>query len=180
MTKSCTRCKLDKPLAEFWKDKGRPDGLRIICRSCGSAAFQKLKVERNKRCPDCGVLVSPYRTYCRTHKAYQERSPKWKGGRCMDPKGYVIITGQQGHPNARQGGQVAEHILVMAERLGRALLPCENVHHKNGIRNDNRIENLELWSTSQPSGQRVEDKVAWAKEILALYADTPLVLEVAR
>lgn len=62
-----------------------------------------------------------------------------------------------------------QHRVVMEEILGRPLLPEENVHHKNGDRKDNRPENLELWSTSQPPGQRVEDKVKWAKEIINLY-----------
>jgi len=62
-----------------------------------------------------------------------------------------------------------QHRVVMEEILGRSLLKHENVHHINGVRDDNRPENLELWSKSQPAGQRVTDKLAWAREIIALY-----------
>lgn len=58
----------------------------------------------------------------------------------------------------------------MEAHLGRPLRPEETVHHKNGQRRDNRLSNLELWSSSHPKGQRVEDKVDWALEILGLYA----------
>lgn len=61
---------------------------------------------------------------------------------------------------------VMEHRLVVARDIDRPLYAHENVHHINGDRLDNRLENLELWSSSQPSGQRVSDKIAWAIEFL--------------
>lgn len=74
-----------------------------------------------------------------------------------------------GHPNANANGTIFEHRLVMSNAIGRALVEGETVHHMNGNTLDNRIENLELWSTKQPYGQRPEDKVVYALEILALY-----------
>ena len=108
--------------------------------------------------------------YCRTHSEQLRRTGIVKEVR--DPqnlcKGYRMIY-KPDHPNADKSGRIPEHRLVMSELLGRPLYDFENVHHKNGSKIDNSKENLELWITKQPYGQRIEDMVAWAKQILSLY-----------
>lgn len=112
---------------------------------------------------------------CSTHYGQQNRGvalymPTRGQGRATrtDKAGYRNVW-FPGHPNAQKAGWIFEHRLVMSNHLGRPLFADENVHHKNGNRQDNRLENLELWSTSQPTGQRVEDKLEWAHEMIRRY-----------
>ena len=119
-----------------------------------------------KPCKRCGADIPKVTATGRrrTQRAYARMVYCGLTGVCrLPPKkrvradGYVLI------------GKVPEHRLVMAEHIGRPLLPAETVHHLNGDRADNRLENLELWSKAHPHGQRVTDKVAFAVEILREY-----------
>jgi hypothetical protein len=107
----------------------------------------------------CGCLLRET-TAARQRARTGAANPLWRGG--LNTNGYSNTW--------IDGKNVLVHRVVMEQVLGRPLLPDETVHHKNGIRHDNRPENLELWSSRQPRGQRVEDEVTWAIELLKLYA----------
>ena len=107
------------------------------------------------------------------------RRTKGSGNISKDGYRYLFIPG---HPNASKNGsrvpsKVLEHRYVMSQLLGRPLLKGETVHHKDGNKLNNQPDNLELWVSSHPGGQRVDDLVAWAKAIIDRYES---VLEVLK
>lgn len=97
-------------------------------------------------------LANSKRKYLEGHipKKFAEKHPNWKGGRVKDSRGYIKIYSPD-HPNKSQGGYVFEHRLVMEEHLGRLLTKDEVVHHINEIKDDNRLENLELTDNTSHS-----------------------------
>ena len=98
------------------------------------------------------------------------------GTRRIDAEGYATIRIDSEDEISKQlNGKrwIQEHRYVMSKSIGRALEPNENVHHLNGVRDDNRLENLELWKTPQPVGQRVSDLIRFANEIIEKYGTDP-------
>jgi hypothetical protein len=131
-----------------------------------------------------GVLCNPCYERLRKYGNPAEPPRRVANGeaRYISDQGYVKISvpGLNGRLRTR-----SEHVVLMEELLGRPLAGDENVHHCNGVKHDNTINgplvnyrsgNLELWSTKQPKGQRVPDKIAFALEILREYAPERLVM----
>lgn len=141
--KICTAC----------KESFAPSSRHKLCPTCRY---------RNKHslCPECALPKAYNSALCRSCSSTNR--PRPTNGITRHCKGYVYIL-------TIDRGYVFEHRLMMERVIGRKLLPNENVHHKNGVRDDNRPENLELWVKPQPSGQRASDLVLWAREILAIY-----------
>jgi len=136
---------------------------------CNSCALKR-SLERNPEILQVRRIQA--RNYQRKKKGIDITLPRLTGefGKGhLNKYGYRILS-IPNHPNATtKKGAIAEHTYLMSLHLGRPLKKGESVHHKNGLRDDNRIENLELWHKGQPPGQRLEDKIEWAIEFLKEY-----------
>jgi hypothetical protein len=107
----------------------------------------------------CGCATKRARRFLQGHNAHarfvaQNTSPefrarKWKGGRHKHDQGYVLVYVGRNHPMAKSNGYAYEHRLAMSEAIGRVLKPEEVVHHINGVRDDNRLENLILFESHE-------------------------------
>lgn len=124
-------------------DSSRYYEAATICKAEGC----ELPVKRNRLDQGMG--------YCDGHIGSRGGRYLNVGDRYVKPDGYAMI-------KLEDGRVVPEHRAVMERRLGRQLGNGETVHHVNGVRDDNRLENLELWYSPQPYGQRVEDLLRYA------------------
>lgn len=165
-TTTCEECGKVQPFPRLLKS-GAYDYVRhrTCSLSCSrllahnEGAFRNVRPETPPTfvCPQCGEITQ--RRYNKANQGYDYKQ-KFCSKACADASqnkggslhhtGYILVRNGEGR-------QVHAHRLVMEQVLGRKLEPHETVHHKNGIRHDNRPENLELWSGRHGRGQRVSD-----------------------
>ncbi len=123
--------------------QGRHRGFKvwIECPNCGVGRWVREDATRSK-------VFSGFCNKCHAQftTGQFDKHSMWRGGRTVN-NGYIEIKLSKDdifYPMAKKSGYIREHRLIMAKHLGRLLLPQEIVHHKNGIKDDNRLENLEL------------------------------------
>lgn len=118
---------------------------KLDCQSCGKEFFVNKYKTLNNRRKFCSKAC---RHIGQKELVRGERSGRWKGGRFKNDGGYYMILAKE-HPYANALGYVREHRLIMEKYLGRYLLPHEVIDHINGIKVDNRLENLRIVTASQ-------------------------------
>jgi hypothetical protein len=152
------------------RPKSRLARWECVC-DCGKKTITTGNDLRNIHTQSCG---------CSRKNKTGENHGNWRGGRWVHHTGYVYIV-KRGHPNANKRGHIPENIFVMSEYLGRPLdTKTESVHHKNGIRSDNSISNLELRCRYHGYGQTIQDTVAYAVNILRRYSPDVLSKDLER
>jgi hypothetical protein len=148
-----------------WRRHGDESALKPL-RSTGPCEVDGCDRQRYAR----GYCNTHYKRLLHTGDVRADEPIRVVTGAGFDNHGYWLVPVARAERWLVDGERtVAEHRLVMARHLGRPLHPDESVHHRNGLRTDNRVENLELWSCAQPSGQRAEDKISFAVELLRRY-----------
>jgi len=132
---------------------------------CGNeVSLKRVHVTKNNPTKSCGCLTKE----TVSKRMSGENHHSWKNGE-------AVISKKNGYKEFRYGKLrgVKEHRYIYEQYYGITLTPNQNIHHINGDRSDNRIENLELWDTTQPSGQRVEDKIIFYKKLVEQYKNHP-------
>ncbi len=167
MQLQCSKCREFKSVDDFYVDSSKTRGRSYYCRRCVATSSRGARRRARDResipcAGECGRSVWLKKNSSgRCIRCYNASRAGSGSSRTPTNRGYVTIQ--------HEGRACLEHRVLMEEHLGRKLVRGENVHHKNGKRNDNRLSNLELWVSHQPSGQRPADLVQWAYEILDRY-----------
>lgn len=155
----CRRCYM------YWRTNINPDSKKCSIENCNSPHFSK------------GYCNAHYHRLNRYGDPLggEGRGVKGKRRGILKLKGENITSGGYKKIRVEDGDNkviwMLEHRYEMEKKLGRKLYPNENVHHKDGNKLNNDIDNLELWIKPQPNGIKVEDAIVWAKKILERYED---------
>lgn len=198
--KICKICKIEKDESEFLvKSKDKMDKSRSCrdCRNLKNREDKKNRVREVRPCFGCFKPILGSRNFCKNcrqdykdicklcgNKVKSIGANCWScylkiNGKVTGPRlkiktnsGYIYIF-KPTHPCATKAGYVLEHRLVVEKEISRYLDNTETVHHKNGVKDDNRIENLELRTGNHGPGQSIGDLINWALYIIEKYGSVP-------